>query len=198
MLTNADLEKMVATSDEWIVQRSGIRERHIADETRPPPTSPSTAARRRSSAPTSCPRTSTSSWSAPPRPTCSSLGRQHRPASARLPPRRLRRSLAACAGSIYSLALGAQFIQTGKYKRVLCIGAETLSRSPTSPIAAPASCWPTPPAPPCSRPPRTRGIIDVDLYSDGQYWELLYMPGGGSRHPGHRTRRSDARCTTPR
>ena len=28
-----------------------------------------------------------------------------------------------------------------------------------------------------------RGIIDVDLYSDGQYWDLLYMPGGGSRHP---------------
>ena len=32
ILTNADLEKMVATSDEWIVQRSGIRERHIADD----------------------------------------------------------------------------------------------------------------------------------------------------------------------
>src|SRR5207247_3507883 len=33
VLTNADLEKMVATSDEWIVQRTGIRERRIADET---------------------------------------------------------------------------------------------------------------------------------------------------------------------
>ena len=30
---------------------------------------------------------------------------------------------------------------------------------------------------------RAAGIIDADLYSDGQYWELLYMPGGGSRHP---------------
>ena len=36
--------------------------------------------------------------------------------------------LAACAGSVYSLATGAQFIQTGKYRRVLCIGADTLSR----------------------------------------------------------------------
>src|SRR5256885_16554487 len=36
--------------------------------------------------------------------------------------------LAACAGSIYSLAFGSQLIQTGKYRRVLCIGAETLSR----------------------------------------------------------------------
>ena len=33
VLTNADLEKMLATSDEWIVQRTGIRERRIADET---------------------------------------------------------------------------------------------------------------------------------------------------------------------
>ena len=33
ILTNQDLEKMVHTSDEWIVQRTGIRERHIADET---------------------------------------------------------------------------------------------------------------------------------------------------------------------
>src|SRR5262249_59617845 len=33
VLTNADLEKMVNTNDEWIVQRSGIRQRHIADET---------------------------------------------------------------------------------------------------------------------------------------------------------------------
>ena len=36
--------------------------------------------------------------------------------------------LAACAGSIYSLSIGSQFIQTGKYKHVLCIGAETLSK----------------------------------------------------------------------
>src|SRR5438046_9301749 len=36
--------------------------------------------------------------------------------------------LAACAGSVYSLSIGAQFIQTGKYRRVLCVGAETLSK----------------------------------------------------------------------
>src|SRR5207253_3363604 len=36
--------------------------------------------------------------------------------------------LAACAGSVYSLMIGSQFIETGKYRRVLCIGAEALSR----------------------------------------------------------------------
>ena len=35
---------------------------------------------------------------------------------------------AACAGSVYSLSIGAQYVQTGKYRTVLCIGAECLSR----------------------------------------------------------------------
>src|SRR2546429_10025017 len=36
ILTNADLEKMVATDDAWIVQRTGVREHRITDETQPP------------------------------------------------------------------------------------------------------------------------------------------------------------------
>ena len=131
ILTNADLEKMVDTTDEWIVQRTGIRERHIVDESEAHrPTSPSAPPSRRWSAPTSLPRRSTSSWWAPPRarhasspppPTSSSTG------SAAAAPARWT-CCAACAGSVYSLSIGAQFIQTGKYRRVLCIGAETLSR----------------------------------------------------------------------
>jgi 3-oxoacyl-[acyl-carrier-protein] synthase-3 len=92
--------------------------------------------------------------------------------------------LAACAGSIYSLSIGSQFIQTGKYKRVLCIGAETLSkitdftdRGTCVLLADAAGAAVLEPS------DDERGIIDFDLYSDGQYWELLYMPGGGSRHP---------------
>jgi 3-oxoacyl-[acyl-carrier-protein] synthase-3 len=92
--------------------------------------------------------------------------------------------LAACAGSIYSLSMGAQFIQTGKYRRVLCIGAETLSRITdftdrgTCVLLADAAG-----AAVLEPSEDERGLIDFDLYSDGQYWELLYMPGGGSRHP---------------
>ena len=92
--------------------------------------------------------------------------------------------LAACAGSVYSLSIGAQFIQTGKYRRVLCVGAETLSRITdftdrgTCVLLADA-------AGAAVVEPSTddSGLIDFDLYSDGQYWELLYMPAGGSRHP---------------
>ena len=92
--------------------------------------------------------------------------------------------MAACAGSVYSLTVGSQFIQTGKYKRVLCVGAETLSKITdftdrgTCILLADAAG-----AVVLEATEEDRGIIDVDLYSDGQYWELLYMPGGGSRHP---------------
>jgi 3-oxoacyl-[acyl-carrier-protein] synthase-3 len=92
--------------------------------------------------------------------------------------------LAACAGSVYSLSMGAQFIQTGKYKRVLCVGAETLSKITdftdrgTCVLLADAAG-----AVVLEASPDDSGLIDFDLYSDGQYWDLLYMPGGGSRHP---------------
>jgi 3-oxoacyl-[acyl-carrier-protein] synthase-3 len=92
--------------------------------------------------------------------------------------------LAACAGSIYSLAIGAKFIEAGKYRRVLCIGAETLSKITdftdrgTCILLADAAG-----AAVLEATEDDNGLLDADLYSDGQYWDLLYMPGGGSRHP---------------
>jgi len=91
---------------------------------------------------------------------------------------------AACTASIYSLAVGAQFVQTGKYRRVLCIGAETLSRITdytdrgTCVLLADAAG-----AAILEASEDGSGVIDADLYSDTSHWELLYMPGGGSRHP---------------
>jgi 3-oxoacyl-[acyl-carrier-protein] synthase-3 len=92
--------------------------------------------------------------------------------------------LAACAGSIYSLAMGAKFIEAGKYRRVLCIGAETLSKITdftdrgTCILLADAAG-----AAVLEASEDGSGLLDADLYSDGQYWDLLYMPGGGARHP---------------
>jgi len=95
--------------------------------------------------------------------------------------------LAACAGSIYSLSVGAQYIESGKYRRVLCIGAETLSRITdftdrgTCVLLADAAG-----AAVLEASEDGSGIIDTDLYSDGQFADLLYMPGGGSRNPATR------------
>jgi len=186
VLTNADLEKMVATSDEWIVQRTGIRQRHIADETEATSDLAIKAAQQALERASLVPEdiefiavgTTTPDMIFP------SVGNivQHRLGCRRAGSVDL---MAACAGSVYSMVTGAQFIQTGKYKRVLCIGAETLSKITdftdrgTCIILADAAGAAVLEA----TEEEDRGIIDVDLYSDGQYWELLYMPGGGSRHP---------------
>ena len=185
VLTNADLEKMVATSDEWIVQRSGIRERHIADEGEATSDLAVKAAAQALERAGLVPEdiefiavgTTTPDMFFP------SVGNivQHRLGCRRAGSVDL---LAACAGSIYSLATGAQFVQTGKYRRVLCIGAETLSKITdftdrgTCVLLADAAG-----AVVLEASEDGSGILDVDLYSDGRYWDLLYMPGGGSRHP---------------
>ncbi|PYM90871.1 MAG: 3-oxoacyl-ACP synthase [Candidatus Rokuibacteriota bacterium] len=185
ILSNADLEKMVETSDEWIVQRSGIRERRIADESEATSDLAVRAAQQALERANLVPEdiefitvgTTTPDMIFP------SVGNivQHRLGCRRAGSVDL---LAACAGSVYSLAMGAQFIETGKYRRVLCIGAETLSRitdftdRDTCVLLADAAG-----AAVLEPSDDERGLIDFDLYSDGQYWELLYMPGGGSRNP---------------
>jgi 3-oxoacyl-[acyl-carrier-protein] synthase-3 len=185
ILTNADLEKMVDTNDEWIVQRSGIRQRHIVDEGEATSDLAVRAAQQAIERANLVPEdidfiavgTTTPDMYFP------SVGNI---LQQRLGCRRVGSvdMLAACASSIYSLSIGSQFIQTGKYQHVLCVGAETLSRITdftdrgTCVLLADA-------AGAAVLAPSTddRGIIDFDLYSDGQYWELLYLPGGGSRHP---------------
>jgi len=129
VLTNAELEKMVDTSDEWIVQRSGIRERHIADDSEATSDLAVKAAQQALERANLVPEdiefiavgTTTPDMIFP------SVGNivQHRLGCRRAGSVDL---MAACAGSVYSMVTGAQFIQTGKYRRVLCIGAETLSK----------------------------------------------------------------------
>jgi 3-oxoacyl-[acyl-carrier-protein] synthase-3 len=185
VLTNADLEKMVDTTDEWIVQRTGIRERHLADEDEATSDLAVRAAQQALERAGLVPEdidlivvgTTTPDMFFP---TVGNLV-QHRLGCRRAGSMDV---LAACAGSIYSLAIGAQFIETGKYRRVLCIGAETLSRITdftdrgTCILLADAAG-----AAVLEAGDGDRGLIDADLYSDGQYWDLLYMPGGGSRQP---------------
>ena len=129
ILTNADLEKMVDTNDEWIVQRTGIRERRIVDENEATSDLAVRAAQQALERANLLPEdvefiavgTTSPDMIFP------TVGNivQHRLGCRRAGSVDM---LAACAGSIYSLSIGSQFIQTGKYRRVLCIGAETLSR----------------------------------------------------------------------
>ena len=185
ILTNADLAKMVDTNDAWIQQRSGIRERHVVEGDEATSDLAVNAARQALERANLVPEdvdfivvgTTTPDMFFP------SVGNivQQRLGCRRVGSVDL---LAACAGSVYSLAVGAKFIETGKYQRVLCIGAESLSRITdftdrgTCVLLADAAG-----AAVLEASEDGSGIIDADLYSDGQYAELLYMPGGGARHP---------------
>jgi 3-oxoacyl-[acyl-carrier-protein] synthase-3 len=128
-LTNDDLSKMVETNDEWIVQRTGIRERRIAGEGESTATLAAAAARKALDAAGLQPSDldliivatitpemvfpSTACFVA------ASLGLHATPAF----------DMAAdCSGFIYALNTGANFIKAGQYKTVMVIGAETLSR----------------------------------------------------------------------
>ena len=185
ILANADLERMVETSDEWIVQRTGIRERRIADEGEATSDLAVRAAQQALERGNLLPEdiefivvgTTTPDMFFP---STANLV-QHRLGCRRTGSVDL---LAACAGSVYSLAVGSKFIEAGKYRRVLSIGAETLSKITdftdrgTCILLADAAG-----AVVLEATDEDRGVIDADLYSDGQFWELLYMPGGGSRYP---------------
>jgi 3-oxoacyl-[acyl-carrier-protein] synthase-3 len=185
ILSNADLEAMVETNDEWIVQRTGIRERRIAEEGEATSDLAVRAAQQALERANLVPEdidfivvgTTTPDMFFP---TTANIV-QHRLGCRRAGSVDV---LAACAGSIYSLAIGSKFIEAGKYRRVLCIGAETLSKITdftdrgTCILLADAAG-----AAVLEASDDGSGLIDTDLYSDGQYWDLLYMPGGGARHP---------------
>lgn len=129
-LTNDDLSKMVDTNDEWITQRTGIKERRIAQAGETTASLGATAARRAiESAGLSAAEIdliicatitpemvfpSTGCFIA------ASLGMESTPAFD---------LSAACSGFIYALAVGGSFVKSGQYKNVLVLGAETLSRS---------------------------------------------------------------------
>lgn len=129
VLTNADLESMVETSNEWIVERTGIRERRIASDDESCATLGARAARM--ALETAGLRADQIDLII-----CATLSPDGMfPASASLIQDELGASNAgafdinaACNGFIAALATGAQFIDTGTYQRVLVVGAEVTSR----------------------------------------------------------------------
>ncbi len=129
VLSNADLEAMVETTDEWIVDRTGIRERRIAAEDETTATLGSEAAKMALETAGLRPDQIDLIICA----TCSPDGMF--PASASLIQERLgaREAAAfdvnaACTGFLVALATASQFVNSGVYERVLVVGAEVLSR----------------------------------------------------------------------
>ncbi|MDB5303251.1 MAG: fabH [Phycisphaerales bacterium] len=184
-LTNDDLSKMVDTNDEWIVQRTGIRERRIAGEGESTATLATAAARKALDAAGLEPKDidlivcgTISGEMVFPSTACfvaAALGLNATPAFD---------ISAACSGFLYTLQTAASFIKSGMYRNVLVIGAETLSR--LTDYTDRASCilfGDGAGALVLQRSPdATRGLIYSSLHADGHGWEMLCCKPG-SRHP---------------
>jgi 3-oxoacyl-[acyl-carrier-protein] synthase-3 len=185
ILTNADLAKMVETSDEWIVQRTGIRERHIADE------SEATSDLAMRAAQQALERAQVEPEEVDFIVVGTTTGDMAFPTTGNILQHQLgcRNAgsvdiYAACAGSIYSLSIGSQYIQTGKYHTVLCIGAECLSKITDYTDRGTCILLADAAGAAVLRPSDGEsGILDTDLYSEGRYGDLLIQPAGGSRNP---------------
>jgi len=186
VLTNADLEKMVDTSDEWIIQRTGIRERHIAGPGVATSDLATEAARvaveRAGLTPDQIDfivvGTTTPDMMFP----STACIIQHNIGAHNAWGYDL---LAACSGFTYALTTAANMIVSGGSKNALVIGADVMSsiidykdRATCVIFGDGAGA-----AVVDASPDEGIGIIDFENYVDGAGGQALRMPGGGSRHP---------------
>jgi 3-oxoacyl-[acyl-carrier-protein] synthase-3 len=185
ILTNADLEKLVHTSDEWIFSRTGIRERHIAAADEFTSDLASKAALRAMKQAGITPDQIDLIIVATVTPDMIF------PATACLVQRKIGAKRAAgfdlvgaCSGFIYGLEVGQQFIMSRTYDTVLVIGAEKLSsivdwqdRNTCILFGDGAG------AAILQNRPQAHGLLTAVMGADGAKSELLTIPGGGSRCP---------------
>ena len=185
IMTNADLETIVETSDEWIVERTGIKERRIAEDNQPM----SDLALRAAKAALAdagvaaedldliIVATLTSDRIIPST-ACmiqNLLGAKHAAAFD---------LSAACSGFAYAASVAAQFIETGAYKKALVIGAETLSKyinwedRNTCVLFGDGAG-----AAVLGQVEEGYGILSFDLGSDGSGGDAIQIPSSGSLMP---------------
>lgn len=185
ILTNADLEKMVETNDEWIVTRTGMKERHIAREDQASSDLAYEAAlvalKKSGVAPEDLDLIIVATItpdSAFPSTACILQNRLGAKKAAAFD------LSAACSGFIYGLASASNFITTGMYKNALVVGAECLSK--ITDYTDRNTCilfGDGAGAVVLGEVPEGRGFLSFELGADGSGGELLKLAGGGSRLP---------------
>ncbi|MEQ6341472.1 MAG: ketoacyl-ACP synthase III [Gammaproteobacteria bacterium] len=182
VLTNADIEKMVDTTDQWIVERTGIRKRHIAAPGETTCDMSEVAARRAieaagiqaSDIDLIVVATTTPDRVFPS--TACLLQRRlniHGPAAFDLQ--------AACTGFIYALDIADKFIRSGSARNVLVVGAETMSRVVDWTDRGTCVLFGDGAGAVVLGASDTPGILSTHLHSDGIYENLLTIPYGISQ-----------------
>lgn len=187
IMTNADFEKIIDTSDEWIVKRTGIKERRISEKDEASSDLGAKAAQvainraglKKEDIDLVICATVTPDYLCMPSTACliaSKLG---------LPPVQAFDISAACTGFIYALSIAKAFIEAGMKKNVLIVGAETYTsildytdRGTCFIFGDGAGA-----AIISSTEDKSEAIVDVNCSSDGNYHDLIITPGGGSKHP---------------
>ncbi|MBM7581223.1 3-oxoacyl-[acyl-carrier-protein] synthase-3 [Caldicoprobacter guelmensis] len=185
VITNHDLEKMVDTSDEWIVTRTGIRERRIADQNTATSDLATIAAQR------ALENAHLSAQDIDMIIVATVTPDMHFPSTACLVQRNIGAVNAAafdleaaCAGFLYGIVVANQFIATGLYRNVMVIGAECLSKfvnwkdRNTCVLFGDGAG-----AVIVSRVEEGYGFLSQILGADGSGAELLMLEAGGSRRP---------------
>ena len=186
VLSNADLERMVDTNDEWIMTRVGIRERHIAEKGVASSDLAVEASRKalaqRGLAPSDIEAIILGTV------TPDMLF----PSTACIVQDKLGAKgawgfdlSAACSAFVYSLQVGAQFIASGAHKRVLAIGSDVMSSIIDYTDRATCILFGDGAGAAILEPAEndSEGFIDFIHEVDGSGGHFLYMPGGGSLHP---------------
>lgn len=182
VLTNADLEKLVETNDQWIRERTGIERRHIAAEGETTVDLAEHAARRALDAAGVRPEdvdfiafgTTTPDLVFP---NCGvllqgRLGCRGGPAFS---------VETACSGFMYALSIADKYVRCGESKRALVVGSETLSRITDWSDRSTAILFADGAGAVLLEPSPEPGILSTHLHADGFYKDLLYCGSGVSK-----------------
>lgn len=185
IITNADIEKVLDTSDQWIVERTGIRQRRVAKKGEATSDFATRAAEK------ALQDAGVNAWELDLIIVATVTPDMFFPSVACLVQENLQATKAAafdltavCSGFLYGLVTGSTFIQSGTYKKVLVIGAETLSsitdwqdRNTAILFGDGAG------AVVLGEVADGYGILGAHLGADGAGGDLLKVPAGGSRLP---------------
>jgi len=185
VLSNSEMEKMLDTSDEWITERTGIRERRIADSTQAASDLACEASR------IALERAGLGPEDIDLIIVATITGDMPFPSTACFLQDKLGATNAAgfdinaaCSGFLYSLYIADSFIKSGKHRRILVAGTEVLSKitdwddrrtcvifgdGAGAVIVGPSD--------------DDSGLLSININSDGKMWDLIHVPGGGSRNP---------------
>jgi 3-oxoacyl-[acyl-carrier-protein] synthase III len=189
VLSNADLEKMVETSNDWILERTGIRERHLADKGVATSDLAVEAARK------ALVQRGISATDLEAILVATVTPDMFFPSTACLVQHKLGANgvwgfdlSAACSAFLYALQTGAQFISTGMHKKVMVIGSDVMSSIIDYTDRATCVIFGDGAGAVILEPAEEDGIglIDYIHEVDGSGGNALYMPGGGSLNPSSR------------